>query len=64
MTVLYTNQICGLMKDAIKGATLYVLSCQPRLTEASCFVYNVIHDLESIDHLCFNPIHRIGLIHK
>ena len=21
-------------------------------------------DLESIDHLCINPIHRIGLIHK
>ena len=22
------------------------------------------YDLESIDHLCINPIHRIGLIHK
>ena len=21
-------------------------------------------DLESIDHLCLNPIHRIGFIHK
>ena len=28
------------------------------------FVYKVIRDLESIDHLCINPIHRIGLIHK
>ena len=27
-----------------------------------CFVYKVIRDLESIDHLCINPIHRIGLI--
>ena len=26
------------------------------------FVYKVIRDLESIDHLCINPIHRIGLI--
>ena len=24
----------------------------------------VIKDLESIDHLCINLIHRIGLIHK
>ena len=23
----------------------------------SCFVYKVIRDLESIDHLCINPIH-------
>ena len=28
------------------------------------FVYQVIRDLESIYHLCINPIHRIGLIHK
>ena len=27
------------------------------------FVYKVIRDLRSIDHLCINPIHRIGLIH-
>ena len=31
---------------------------------ASCFVYKVIRELESIDHLCINPIHRKGLIHK
>ena len=30
----------------------------------SCFVYKVIGDLESIDHLYINPFHRIGLIHK
>ena len=30
----------------------------------SCFVYKVIRDLLSIDHLCINPILRIGLIHK
>ena len=28
------------------------------------FVYTVIKDLESIDHLCINSIRRIGLIHK
>ena len=28
------------------------------------FVYKVIRDLESIDHLCINPIRRIGLILK
>ena len=39
-----------------------LLSCQPRATETSCFAYKVIRDLESIDHLFINPIHRIGLI--
>ena len=28
------------------------------------FVYKIIRDLESIDHLCINPILWIGLIHK
>ena len=40
-----------------------VMSCQPRVTVASCFVNKVIMDLSSLDHLCINPIHRIGLIH-
>ena len=38
-----------------------LLSCQPRETVTSCFVYKVIRDLESIDHLCINPIRRVGL---
>ena len=41
-----------------------VLSGQPRVKVTSCFVYKVIRDLESTDHVCINPIHRIGLIHK
>ena len=41
-----------------------LLSCQPSVTVTSCFVYNFIRDLESIDHLCINPICRIGLIHE
>ena len=32
------------------------LSCQPRVTMTSCSVYKVIRDLQSIDHLCTNPI--------
>ena len=40
-----------------------LLSCQPRVTVTSCFVYKVIRDLESIDHVYINPIRRIGLIH-
>ena len=40
-----------------------LLSCQPRVRVTSCFVYKVIRALESIDHLCINPIRRIGLIH-
>ena len=41
-----------------------LLSSQPSVTVTSCFVYKVIRNLESIDHLCINPIRRIGLIHK
>ena len=37
---------------------MFLLSCQPRVTLMSCFVYKVIRDLESIDLL------QIGLIHK
>ena len=33
------------------------------MTLLSGFVYTVSMNLESIDHLCINPIHRIGLIH-
>ena len=33
-----------------------LLSCQPRVTVTSCFVFKVISDLESIYHLCINPI--------
>ena len=43
---------------------ILLLSCQPRVTLASCFAYKVIRDLESIDHLCIYPIRRIGLIYK
>ena len=34
------------------------------MTVTSCFVYKYFRDIESIDHLCINPIRRIGLIHK
>ena len=35
----------------IVNVSVYILSCQPRVTVALCFVYNVIMDLSSIDHL-------------
>ena len=38
------------------GGHVKVLSCQPRVTVTSCFVYKVIRDLESIYHLCIYPI--------
>ena len=41
----------------------YVLSCQSRVKVTPCLVYKDIRDWESIDHLCINPICRIGLIH-
>ena len=37
-----------------------LLSSQPRVTVRSRFVYKVIRDLESVDHLCINPI-RISI---
>ena len=46
------------------GPGMVLLSCQPRVTVMSCFVFKVIRDLESIYHLCVNPIRRIGLTHK
>ena len=42
----------------------YILSCQPGVTVTLCFVCKVIRDFESICHLCINPIHRKGFIHK
>ena len=41
-----------------------LLSGQPRVIVMSYFVFTATRDLESIDHLFINPIHRIGLIHK
>ena len=48
------------MENAKKMMQFYqVLCCQQRVTVTSCFVNKVIRDLESIDHLCINPIHMI-----
>ena len=50
----------------IKSNRQYItdlLSCQSRVT-VTCFVYKVITDLESIDHLCIDPILWIGSICK
>ena len=38
---------------------IHVLSCQPRVTVTSCLVCKIIRDLESIDHLCINPIYTV-----
>ena len=56
--IIYANQ------SKMVKSNKAVLSCQPRVTVTSRFVYKVIRDLESIDRLCINPIQRIGLIHK
>ena len=37
-----------------------LMSCQPRGTVMLCFVYKVIRDLESIDHLCIVLILSCG----
>ena len=41
----------------------FVQSFQPRVTVTSCFVYKITRNLDSIDHLCIDPILGIGLIH-
>ena len=56
-------QIAGASAFAA-GKFMNLLPCQPKVTVTSCFVYKVIRDLESIYHLCVNPILRIGLIYK
>ena len=38
-----------------KAFSISLLSSKPRVTVTSCFVYKVIRDLESIDHLYINP---------
>ena len=44
-----------------------ILQCGTALPAKSdsdvMFVYKAIRDLESIDHVCINPIRRMGLIH-
>ena len=60
--MVYLKNSAG--NDANEDTHHVLLSCQPRVTVTSCFVYKVISDLESIDHLCINPSLWIGLIHK
>ena len=58
------RQVFGGKNFFVIEGLIRVLSCQPRMRVMSCFVYKVIWDLESIDHLCINPIPRIGLMHR
>ena len=74
----FASEVCCLINTTYQELNIFIysyeieyvtktkskLSCQPRVTVTSCFVYIVIRDSESIDYLCINPIHRIGLIHK
>ena len=57
---------CSFLKTQLEYSPLksfiHILSCQSRLTVTSCFVYKVIRDLESIDHLCINHIRRINTL--
>ena len=50
--------------DPLQRSAVSLLSYQLKVTVTSCFVYKVIGTFFSIDHLCINPILRIGLIHK
>ena len=66
---LYDSQtenslLCKNINKTFIAYSMHILSCQARVTVTSCFVYKVIRNLESIFHLCINPICRIGLILK
>ena len=67
-TALILIGVCNIVDmsttECVFDFDIDLLSCQPRVTVTSCFVYKVIMDLYSIDHLCINPILRIGLIQK
>ena len=67
-SLMHSGSTFSPVNNACKLYTLSVhlslLSCQPRVTVTSRFVYKVIRDCVSIDHLCIYPIRRIGLIHK
>ena len=60
-TLVFLHVILFLVHQ-LKSNNKELLSCQPRVTVTSCSVYKVISDLESIDHLCINPIRRIIII--
>ena len=48
----------------MKNGTVYTTVLPAKGDSDVLFVYEVIRVLESIDHLCINPIHRLGLMHK
>ena len=66
--VVPTLLLQNLSSSTSHGFVYYILqnllSCQQGVTVMSCFVYKVIRDLKLIDHLCINPICRIGLIYN
>ena len=66
LDTVYEIQRCvdWIKEFGYKQVSRILLSCQPRVAMTSCFVYKVFRDLDLIDHLCINPIRRIGLIHK
>ena len=41
--------------DLTQLTFILLLSCQPRVTVTSCFVYEDIRNLLLIDYLCINP---------
>ena len=52
-----TYRICILSLFKHAHVVQELLSCQSLVTVTSCFVYKVIRNLESIDHVGINPIH-------
>ena len=66
-TLLGKSHSCKLTIYVLKG-TQHYLDRATVLSDKSdsdvMFCLQVIRDLESKDHLCINPIRRIGSIHK
>ena len=68
MNRLKSRSILKKVDFLIKKITMFRIALSTVLPAKSdsdvMFVYKVIRDLESIAHLCINPIRAIGLIHK
>ena len=52
-------------REGLVRVGMFLSTVLPAKSDSNVMLcYKVGRDLESIDHLCINPIRRIGLIHK
>ena len=62
MAIHFVTELCVYVDVVL---VLFLITAVPAKSDSDVtFCFKAIRDLESIDHLFINPIHRIGLIHK